>query len=180
MKKATILVLAIMYSLASMGQQRILSDVVNITLPKNSEKLTKEKLKSTDQPSAHINPRRVPVIDKNGKGDYFKVNGILMQLNAGYANNSKDYLEDTQAVFKEMAGLSGSLPPNYHSQIKNINNFKVLIIYKDESENVGSYSFFSVNNSKTSALNGIMEFNKSQKDKATAILDEMLKSVTFK
>ena len=169
-----------MYSLASMGQQTILSDVINITLPKNAEKLTKEKLKLTDQPSAHISYKRIPVIDKNGKGEYYNVNGIFMRLNVGYGNTLQDYLEDTQAVFKDMAGLSGSLPPNYHSQIKNINNFKVLIIYKDESENVGSYSFFSVNNPKTSAFNGIMEFNKPQKNKATAILDEMLKSVTFK
>ena len=164
-----------MYCLPAMGQQTPLSDIVNITLPKGAEKLTKEKLRATTISDA-INSG---IDTKKGKGDFYKTNSILMQLNGGYVPVKIDYIEQLQGGLKAMSSLSGDLPPNYKSEIKAINNYRVLVVQYD-SESLHVYRFFAVNNTHTNALNGIMEFNISEKDKETAILDEMLKSIKFK
>ena len=164
-----------MYCLSAMGQQTPLSDIVNITLPKGAEKLTKEKLRATTISDA-INSG---IDTKKGKGDFYKTNSILMQLNGGYVPVKIDYLEQLQGGLEAMYSLSGDLPPDYKSEIKAINNYRVFVVqYDSESSHV--YRFFAVNNTHTNALNGIMEFYISKKDKETAILDEMLKSIKFK
>ena len=164
-----------MYCLSAMGQQTPLSDIVNITLPKGAEKLTKEKLRVTTISDA-INSG---IDTKKGKGDFYKINSILMQLNGGYVPVKIDYIEQLQGGLKAMSSLSGDLPPNYKSEIKAINNYRVLVVQYD-SESLHVYRFFAANNTHTNALNGIMEFNISEKDKETANLDEMLKSIKFK
>ena len=165
-----------MYCLSAIGQQTPLSDIVNITLPKGAEKLTKEKLRATTISDA-INSG---IDTKKGKGDFYKTNSILMQLNGGYVPVKIDYLEQLQGGLEAMYSLSGDLPPDYKSEIKAINNYRVLVVQYDARENFSYYRFFSVSNTLSSGLNGVIEFKTSEKSKATAILNEMLKSIKYK
>ena len=163
-----------MYCLSAMGQQTPLSDIVNITLPKGAEKITKEKFRSTVMSSA----QRSAIDTKIGKGDFYKLNRGLMVLYSVQGITPKNYLEQTANGLKAMSSLSGDLPPNYKSEIKAINNYRVLVVQYD-SESLHVYRFFAVNNTHTNALNGVIEFKTSEKSKATAILNEMLKSIKF-
>ena len=165
-----------MYCLSAMGQQTPLSDIVNITLPKGAEKLTKEKLRATTISDA-INSG---IDTKKGKGDFYKINSILMQLNGGYVPVKIDYLEQLQGGLEAMYSLRGDLPPDYKSEIKAINNYKVLVVQYDARENFSCYRFSSVSNTLSSGLNGVIEFKTFKKSKETAVLDEMLKSIKFK
>lgn len=154
------MVLTIMCCLTALGQQTPFNDLVSLNLPKGAEKITKT----------------------NSQDNFYNVNGIHLQLYSGYANIRKDYLEDTEKGMKGMfLDLNRNIPPEYKSQIKVINNYKVLVIYYEKGEHiVSTYTFFCVSSTDTSFFNGIMEFNKSEKDKATTVLDEMLKSLRFK
>lgn len=175
MKKISILIIGILYCFTAMSQQISMSDIVSIKLPKGIEKLTKEKFRSTVMSSA----QRSAIDTKIGKGDFYKLNRGLMVLYSIQGITPKNYLEQAANGLKAMSSLSGDLPPNYKSEIKAINNYRVLVVQYD-SESLHVYRFFAVNNTHTNSLNGIMEFNISEKDKETAILDEMLKSIKFK
>jgi len=176
MKKISILIISIIYSLCAIAQQTPLNDLVSISIPKEAKKLTKENLKSAVTSKA----KHFPEIDrKRSIGDFYQVNDILIQLNGAIVPIKKNYLEETKKGDAEISSLDGSLPPHYESSIKAINNYRVLVITY-ANPNVSCYRFYSISNTNDAALNGVLEFKESDRGQAKEILDKMLKSIKFK
>jgi hypothetical protein len=88
-------------------------------------------------------------------------------------------LDQLKANFDRMAAAS---PDGYSSEIRTINNYKVLIMHQAR-EDYASYSFYSIDSSNTRALNGSIEYNKYEteaKARAEQLLNELLNKLKFK
>lgn len=178
MKKINLILIGIIFFLNLFAQHTPLYDIVNISLPKESQKFTNDQLQTfvagRSQYSQSVDRRK-------SKGDFYKINTMILQLN-GAKISTPNSLEDTKKSFDEMANFGGNLSTNYTSEIKNINNYNVLIIHH-EGQNYASYNFYSVSMSNTCILNGKLEYDKTDKSnrvKAAKTLEEILKNMTFK
>ncbi|HUS01673.1 MAG TPA: hypothetical protein VMY77_08095 [Chitinophagaceae bacterium] len=158
---------------SAISQHTPLNELVKIKLPGGSEKLSYKQLQSFLIDKKGFNQNR----DWTPKGDVYKINSMILQLNgAGITRSEK--LEDTKKGFDEM----GFNSINYTSEIKSINNYKVLIMHL-EGRDYASYSFFSVNNSNTKVLNGRLDYDKfdtATRDIAINTLSKLLKKMKFK
>ncbi len=163
------------------AQEKSFDHIVNLSLPKDIEKPDKQKLESFMQ--KHKNSK----IDlKTKKGNIYIIDNILIQFNAGsgvveknaYGSN-KTLLEDTKRFYDDL-NLQIQIQKNYSSEIKIINNYKVLITQYDNLESYSYYLMNGVNNTndKTFALR--LEYKKEDKVKAATIVDHILKNMRFK
>lgn len=170
--------------------QTPVDSIVNFTLPKGTEKLTENQFQSFRK--SHVTSFKSDQVKLNG--EYYKINDLLVHLNGGYFNAPKNRLEylkrDLDGQIKRMLyqtpKTNNPWLPDYTSEIKSINNYKVLIIHQDWG-NSASYDFYTVNNSNTAVLNGSIDYyyndklsKESNKSKAAQTLDQMLKGMTFK
>lgn len=179
MKKINLLITGTMFFLNSFAQHTPLNDLVNISLPKSAEKLTNEQLHSFISGKTQYFQK---TDRRKSKGDFYKINDMIIQLNGDHVNTAKNYLENTKKGFDEMAHMGGNLSTNYTSEIKSLNNYKILIIHQ-EAQNWAYYNFSSINDSNSSILKGRIEYDKTDKsnrNKAAKMLDQILKSMTFK
>lgn len=178
MKKIKLIVIGLLSCLCSFAQTSI-NDIVNIGLPKGAEKLTNEQLKTFVTGKKQY----FQEIDRTkSKGDFYLINNMIIQLNGDKVPLPEKNLEELKNAMDALANINGHPLTNYTSEIKNINNFKVLIIHH-QSQDYASYTFYCVNNLNTAVLNGGLEYDKndkSNKDKAAKTLDQILKSMTFK
>lgn len=71
----------------------------------------------------------------------------------------------------------GSGSSTYSSKIVDVNGIKALVI-ENSAEN--KIRFYATNASGTSLINGLIEFEKENKSKASQILPEILKNIVFK
>lgn len=178
MKKINLIILALLISVALVAQQTSLTNIVTIKLPEGAEPLSKEQLITfVKGKQAYSQEDR-----KNIKGELYKINTMILELNPHQGNVSKDRLEKLKSGLDALARLDGMIFSNYTSEIKTINNYRVLVIH-DEGQNWAYYSFFSINNSGTCSLNGRLEYDKSirsNREKAENTLHAMLKTIHFK
>src|SRR5581483_341962 len=66
----------------------------------------------------------------------------------------------------------------YSSKLETINGNKILVFYYPIN-NVGYFHFQCWNNAYTSVVSGVLQFDKSDKDNATVVLDDLLKNIKF-
>lgn len=180
MKKINILLIGTIFFLNAFAQHAALNDLVNIRLPKGSEKITQSQLQTFVTGKTAYSQRLKGGMNSNS--DFYKINDMIIELNGAHGKAPKDYLEKLKKGLDGMARLDGNFATNYTSEIKNINNYRVLIIH-DGGQNYASYSFYTLNSKNTSALNGGIDYDKTDKsnrDKAAKTLDEMLRGMTFK
>jgi len=105
----------------------------------------------------------------------YTVDDVLITLFDGNKSVKNDYLLNLKNGLDEMSKRDKS----YTSIIKTINNNQVLII-NETWGNVGYYKFFCYNSTKSSALNGTLQFDKSDQDKASKMLNDILTDIKFK
>jgi hypothetical protein len=174
MKAFKLFLLGLVISLSAFSQKPI-SDYVDIRLPGLAQKITKEEL----QVYVKGKKQYFQKIDRlKTTGDIYRINSSILQLNAGSLKAPKD-LDQLKASFDRMATAS---PEGYSSEIRAINNYKVLIMHQAR-EDYASYSFYSIDSSSTRALNGSIEYNKYETDakaKAEQLLNDLLNRMKFK
>jgi hypothetical protein len=177
MKKLNLLILASLISMVLIAQQTSLNNIVTIKLPEGAERLSKEQLIIFIKNKQAYSQDR-----KNINGEIFKLNTMILQLIPLKGSVSKERLENLKYGLDRLAQMDGMIVSNYTSEIKVINNYRVLVIH-DEGENWALYNFYSINNSGTCSVNGRLEYDKSDKtnrEKAENILNTMLKTMHFK
>ncbi len=156
-------------------QQTTIHNVVTVTLPKNVEKLTKEKL-------AALKPNKgksSPIAHEHFKGETYRGKSILIQLNAAFTVPKPNFLEKKKEETDYL--LSLSQPQVYSSSIKHFQNQSVVVAnFEDAGKDKGYLLFRSYNRSGDSILVGTLEYEKGKKKEAEKTLDEILKSVKFK
>ena len=178
MKKLNLMIIGLISCFCSIAQQKLVNDIVNINLPKGAEKITNDQLQNFMKgKTGYFQKYRI-----KSKGDIYRLKGMIIQLNAFHKSPSQT-LEDTKKSIDWMTHMDGQkTPSDYTSEIKNINNYKVLITHY-AAQDYASFHFYSVNNTNTAILNGSLEYDKTDKnnkDKAEKALEQMLKSMTFK
>ena len=177
MKKIIFLSVIVFCNLFGYSQQMVFNDAVGIQLPDNAQKIT------TVQALEHINKKfnTDKLAISHTKDDYtpyrYKVNDVLIALylfDATYKVNS-NYIVNAKKGLDEMNYSNKT----YVSTIKKGNHYST-VITNFKAGNIEYYHFYCVNDNNTHQINGRLEFNISDKDEATTILNNLLASIKFK
>ncbi|SDM70647.1 hypothetical protein SAMN05421813_12046 [Daejeonella rubra] len=174
MKRIKVIIASLLFSFSALGQNQgqvvPINEIVSFSLPSGSVELTLEKRESAKKPGkkSEIN------IDKT-KGSLFKVNESFFILTGGVGNMSANFLEEHKRGFDDLLKKR----PNYNSVIKKFNNYQVFIMTYDGAD-FSYVRFTAVNNNRDSALGGVFEYDKTDKDKVGKIVDDFLKGLKFK
>jgi len=99
--KILFIIIGIFCCLNSKAQHTPLNQLVKLKFPKGIEKLSQEQLQSFLIDKKGFNQSR----DWTPKGDTYKINTMVLQLN-GAAISRSEKLEDTKIAFDEMSGWS--------------------------------------------------------------------------
>jgi hypothetical protein len=183
MKKLSLIIIGIVYSISCFGQKIALNDTVSIELPKQAIPLNRDGFEASVNENFSYSKLALNSVPKKNERLYnkhfYKVGDILIKLTHGKRRltGKEDYLTDTKKQLNALFSLNGN-SNNNSSVIKTFNNNPVLIIYY-EMENVGYYDFYCYNFTNTFALNGRVQFKLPEKDKATKILNDLLNSIQF-
>jgi hypothetical protein len=172
MKKIIFLLASIMYCLSSTGQQISLSNTANINPSKNFQKLSKEQASSFALKRFKSDKIALSVL--TNPDHTYLVDSILVTLFYGNKPVKDDYLSETKKGFDDLHKKH----TNYTSGLEMINNNKILVI-SYRFNNVGYIDFYCCNKDNTMEVNGGLQFDIADKDKATVILDDLLKNIKF-
>ena len=113
------------------------------------------------------------------RGNLYETSTGVIQINAARGKPEKDRLVNMEKGLKEMYGWEKQ--KYFTSEIKSINNFKVLLInYQHLGEDIGRVLFLTVNNKEDIVMSGAMEYEEGSSQQALKDLNEFLKGITFK
>ena len=175
MKTALFTLFSFLIFLNSFGQQQTtIHNVVTITLPKNVEKLTEEKLYALKPGEG----KSSPISHEYFNGETYKGKDILIQLNAGSIEPKPNYLEQEKRGIDYLFSLSQ--PQVYSSSIKHFRNQSVVVAnFEDAGKDKGYFLIRSYNKTGDSILVGTLEYSKGKREAAEKALDNMLTSIKF-
>ncbi|WP_449435676.1 hypothetical protein [Pedobacter steynii] len=78
-----------------------------------------------------------------------------------------------------MGGWKPSDPDN--SKIETFGQYRVLVIsYEYKDQGTGKYSFFAVSKNNKKILNGVLEYELTDKAKASEMIERFIKGIKFK
>jgi hypothetical protein len=176
--KKILLITSIIISISSFAQRTPLNNLMNISLPEKSEKITNAQLLVFVKDKLSYSQLK----DKIDSNDYYKINTMILELIAFKGTQKANYLEETQKGLYGLSNIGGSLSTNYTSEIKMFNNYRVLVTHW-EAQYYAYYSFICISNSNIGQLNGTLNYDKTDKsnrDNAIRTLDIILQNMTFK
>lgn len=183
MKKVIFLIAAIFYSYTIFGQHIQLNTRVSADLPTGALKISKEQALAEVNKKFNNDKVILNSIENRNTDHLYEVDNVLVSLFVfdKASKVSQTHLSDLK---KGLDGMNNELraskgPVDYYkSTLKKVNNNAVLIVY-DIAESVGYYHFYCYNSSYTRQINGILEFDKTNTDEATVILNNLLNSLKF-
>ena len=181
MKKITLLIFAITYSISSFSQQQIaLHSAVSITLPTGAKKITK------DLALAHVRKLYSDTMAQNSittpersenKKYFYTVHNILIQLNG--IDTTYDF--EKNRLIKLKNGLDGMAKGGgLHTSTIIKGNQNAAVVTKDKIGSTYVISFFCINDANTRILAGTVKYNKEDEAEATSIVNNLLASIKFK
>jgi hypothetical protein len=177
-KKLVFLITSVIYSLTCLGQQISLNNEVKINLPNRTEKLTKDQVSSFAGKRFNHDKIALSNIADFNTPHLYKVDNVLISFNTASGSTEEGHLLKLKNGLDEMSKKNKS----YSSNIKTVNNSKVLII-NETLGNVEYYNFYcfkTINAKRVTAITGTLQFDKSDHDNASNILDDVLKGIKFK
>ncbi|MGQ7856554.1 hypothetical protein ACUN24_20145 [Pedobacter sp. WC2501] len=92
------------------------------------------------------------------------------------SSTDKPQKADLETLKKGMDELSKGIP-SYSSKIINVNGNKVLLIDNTVGERI---TFYATNSTGSSLVNGMLEFNRADHQKALGSVQAILKNINFK
>lgn len=156
----------------------------------SQEKISLEKYMTTRLPanvkksdSATVKTR-LGTVAKSGVslnrqlGNIYETDAGVIQINAAKGILAKGRLEEMEKALKEMIGWCG--PKYLTSSIIKINNFKALFLdFQLQQEDIGRFSFYTINDSHDIAAIGTMEYMEGDSVRARKTLQNFLQGITF-
>jgi len=173
MKKLIILITGLIYCSTCMGQQTIESNSVSVKLPNEMKKLSKVEVSSFANRRFANDTVAINTANSNLENT-FVINDVLVSFNTATGKVEPGHLLKLKNGLAEMSKKDRS----YTSSIKTFNNNQVLVTNYVWG-NIGYYCFYSFDEANSSALAGFVEYNKSDQDKATTILNNFLSNLKF-
>jgi hypothetical protein len=156
------------------AQQRLSNNILDITLPKGSEKISKQELRAIVRPK-----NRSPLNRERLVGDHYKISQTLIQIYAVNANTPKNQIDENKKGFDEI--YRNNRPNYYKSTVRSINNFRVLVIQcEDKNADIGYFILNLINNANTSAASIGIEYKQSDGEAAAKAVEELLNNTKFK
>lgn len=156
-------------------EQPSLDELITMELPSSVKKsdFVSLKIKNVGKAKSSgvsLNPKR---------GNLYETSTGVIQINAAKGKPEKDRLVNMEKGLKEMYGWGKQ--KYFTSEIKSINNFKVLLInYQHDGEDIGRVLFLTVNNNEDIVMSGVMEYEEGSSEQALKDLNKFLKGLTFK
>jgi hypothetical protein len=177
MKKIILLIICVIYSLTSIGQQIALSNTTSIDLPTRAEKLNKQQAISFAGNRFNNNKIALNTVNFFNTPHIYKIDNVLISLFTTTGSVEEDHL----MKLKRGSDETSKKDKSYSSSIKVINNTRILVT-NDIVGNVEYYRFFCFSNTNTSnvtAISGCLQFDKTDHDNGTNILNDILNSIKF-
>jgi hypothetical protein len=177
MKKIITILLSVKLLIScSAGREQLKYDHVSFSLPKHAKKITKEQLNPVNKRDQYV---------MEFKNIYQVIDDILITTTISSSKHyiEKDYLLERKKWSDNFLRDNDLIEATqYKSRIETVNNNEVLIMYKfSDFSHFGKYSFQVISNDNTQTFKGTVTFeNKSNYEKATKILNDLIKSVKFK
>jgi uncharacterized protein YcfL len=172
-KNIIILKLLLLLVSCSTSKELIKLEHVSLKLPTGTKKNTKEQLNP-------LNKRDEIVME------YKNIYRVHEDIIITTPNSAPKHKIEKNYLLERKKLIDGLVRENnldeasqYKSYIETVNNNEVLITYK--FYDYGKYSFSIINKDNTQSFMGTITFeNKSNYEKATKILNDLIKSVKFK
>lgn len=175
MKKIIFLLACITFSVACLGQEIALSNTVNIKAPKGMSKLTAEHISGFTKEKFGDKKALMTMVDNNPKHAY-RIDNILISFHSETGAFEESHLQKLKNGLDEMFVKNKT----YSSSLETVNGNSVLKTLSSGEADIRYYNFFALNKEKTNIVSGSLQFNKSDENKAKAILDDFLNSLKFK
>jgi len=181
MKNTLSLIISLLITITSFAQQKdTLSNVIRLKLPSTNENLTKESLKTYIK--SHYKYSRIPSDSKN----LYKIGNVLLSFKdlsfvPQFENQKKPTLN---AIKDDMSSLWTTSKYNKgivvdESKIITVNRvqYAVINLHQDDEGLIQVYSDYDKKNRYISMT---LQFKKNEEQKATQLLNDILKDITFK
>jgi hypothetical protein len=156
------------------AQQITLNKDVNINLPKNTQKITKEEALQHVTKTFNNDKILYNSISRRRFDNVYKINNVLISLFTDNQKVNGDHLYLTKKGFDELFKENHT----YSATLKSVNDYSALII-NYSLVNVYYYRLFCYNKDNSKAVTGILEYNQSDAIQAKTILDELIKGIRF-
>jgi len=168
MRKTIILIIGLLFSLHGISQQVTLIEGIHLSWPHDMIKLNKEELKTFVREQKFSRN-----LTKNNPRGTYRIGNIFIGV-YDFKGDIKDNLDELKVswdkYFKKDTG--------YRASLKHINNYR-LYAKSYQLKNLDHYTFSAIDNAHKLRLNIFIVSPKADKDKAVAIIDEMLSSLSF-
>lgn len=159
--------LGVMLSNSLKAQKISLSDRASLVLPVSSKKMTSTSATGFAK-SNNIKLTEMP--EGENKTIYVSDN-VIITLMASQKPGKVDLVQ----LKKTMDEMAKSVT-TYSSKIVNVKGNKFLLI---EYVGISKIRFFSTNAAGTSSVNGILDFNETNRSKASAQLENVMENISF-
>jgi len=164
-----------LFSNLAMGQETAFKNiaVVNFDGAKRTDITKSKNLKIAKSKYSLVNSLESNV------GEFYEKNGMLLFLNGESAELENNHLEQLEKGFKEMKGWRPGDPE--FTKLETFSQYKVLVMNLEfEDQGTGKYSFFAVSKNNKKILNGVLEYELTDKAKASQIIEKFIKGIKFK
>ena len=162
-----------------MAQPCQVREVVRVDFPQQTKALSYKTLQTIIE-GDHENSDFLKSMLNNHA--HYKIDSFLLNLYAERFNAPKNYLETQKKEWEKLCRW-GRDTCTWPMEIKNINNYAVLIVNTDFGPNGGYYFFFTINKKQNATLSGSVYyygFDKNSRIKCRATLDELLDNIAYK
>ncbi|WP_449435679.1 hypothetical protein [Pedobacter steynii] len=104
---------------------------------------------------------------------------MFLSINGATGEWKSDVLENR---IKGLAEMNSWAPTKiFTTKIDTFNNYKVLLVnYEYKNQEIGKYIFYSLSKNNKKVLNGTLEYLVADREKATEIVNNIIKSIKFK
>jgi len=176
MKKIAFLIWGLAFGLISYGQNRIsLSDSATVDLPAGMQKINHEDALSFAGKQFNNEPIIMRAVARRKMESIFRAKNVLVSLHTEKVSVTEGHLVQLKKGFDEWHKRDST----YSANLEKINGNDVLVISYING-NVANFSFFLYNVKYTRGVSGVLEFNKTDKNDATLILNHILQTVSLK
>lgn len=176
--KISLIVISLSISASVLAQQNKIMEIADIPLPSKAKKISNEALR-TMVDNNKKNPESLKVIF-DPKGEYYQIDSFTLALYGEQVNIKTNYLEDSKRGFEGSFKKTNCFTCT--TEIKAINNYKVLIVFLDTRDR-GYFYFYTIKNDNSASINGSISYDKSNannKNEALKTINDLLKGMKFK
>lgn len=172
------MIIGILYSFISAGQQTVINAGVSIELPTNAKRVTKEgalaHVRKIFKDTLALGSIR---FGAENKKYFYTTDNILIEL---IGTDTTYILKKDKLLAVKNALDEYARSVKTHSSFIKKGNHNATVVTEDVYGKINYYNFFCINDANTRILSGVLKFNDEDKAEATIIFNNLLASIKFK